>query len=194
MDIVRQRVSLNSVKHLHDVGSKRGVEYGINNVVVQPGGKPTIWKFFAVIMNEGDEVLYPNPGYPIYESQIKYQGGIPIPYSYDETETGFAIDIEKLRASITDKTTALVYNNYQNPISAASSQDEMEALADLAIEHDLWVLSDDAYYEIRYTDEPPRSIVNIPGMKERTVIIYVLQKICHDGVASWCFHWTIRSD
>ncbi|MBT4154180.1 MAG: aminotransferase class I/II-fold pyridoxal phosphate-dependent enzyme [Candidatus Marinimicrobia bacterium] len=160
----------------HDVGSKRGVEYGINNVVVQPGGKPTIWKFFAVIMNEGDEVLYPNPGYPIYESQIKYQGGIPIPYSYDETETGFAIDIEKLRASITDKTTALVYNNYQNPISAASSQDEMEALADLAIEHDLWVLSDDAYYEIRYTDEPPRSIVNIPGMKERTVILYTFSK------------------
>ena len=160
----------------HDVGSKRGVQYGFENVVVQPGGKPTIWKFFAVVMNEGDEVLYPNPGYPIYESQIKYQGGIPVPYGYDETETGFAIDIQKLRASITDKTTTLVYNNYQNPISAASSQEEIEALAELALEHDLWVLSDDAYYEIRYTDEPPRSIVNIPGMKERTVILYTFSK------------------
>ena len=160
----------------YDVGTKRGVNYSLENVVVQPGGKPTIWKFFAVVMNEGDEVLYPNPGYPIYESQIKYQGGIPIPYGYDETESGFAIDIEKLSASITDKTTALVYNNYQNPISAASSQAEMEALAELAIEHDLWVLSDDAYYEIRYTDEPPRSIVNIPGMKERTVILYTFSK------------------
>ena len=160
----------------HDVGSKRGVQYGFENVVVQPGGKPTIWKFFAVVMNEGDEVLYPNPGYPIYESQIKYQGGIPVPYGYDETETGFAIDIQKLRASITDKTTTLVYNNYQNPISAASSQEEIEALAELALEHDLWVLSDDAYYEIRYTDEPPRSIVNIPGLKERTVILYTFSK------------------
>jgi aspartate/methionine/tyrosine aminotransferase len=160
----------------HDVGSKRGVQYGFENVVVQPGGKPTIWKFFAVVMNEGDEVLYPNPGYPIYESQIKYQGGIPVPYSYDETDSGFAIDIEKLRTSITDKTTALVYNNYQNPISAASSQTEMEALAELALEHDLWVLSDDAYYEIRYTDEPPRSIVNIPGMQERTLILYTFSK------------------
>ena len=160
----------------NDVGTKRNVQYGFENVVVQPGGKPTIWKFFAVVMNEGDEVLYPNPGYPIYESQIKFQGGIPIPYGYDETESGFAIDIEKLRASITDKTTALVYNNYQNPISAASSQEEMEALAELALEHDLWVLSDDAYYEIRYTDEPPRSIVSLPGMLERTVILYTFSK------------------
>ena len=144
--------------------------------MVQPGGKPTIWKFFAVVMNEGDEVLYPNPGYPIYESQIKYQGGIPVPYSYDETDSGFAIDIEKLRASITEKTTMLVYNNYQNPICAASSQEEVEALAELALEHDLWVLSDDAYYEIRYTDEPPRSIVNIPGMQERTLILYTFSK------------------
>lgn len=160
----------------HDVGSKRNVQYSTNNVVIQPGGKPTIWKFLAAVMNEGDEVLYPNPGYPIYESQIQFQGGTPISYGYDETDSGFAIDIEKLRASITDKTTALIYNNYQNPISAASSQEEMEAIANLAIEHDLWVLSDDAYYEIRYSDEKPLSIVNIPGMYERTVILYTFSK------------------
>ena len=77
----------------HDVGSKRGVEYGLENVVIQPGGKPTIWKFLATVMNEGDEALYPNPGYPIYESQIGYQGGIPVPYSYNETDTGFEIDM-----------------------------------------------------------------------------------------------------
>ena len=68
----------------------------MENVVIQPGGKPTIWKFFAVVMNEGDEVLYPNPGYPIYESQIQFQGGVPVPYGYDETDTGFVIDIEKI--------------------------------------------------------------------------------------------------
>lgn len=160
----------------HDVGSRRGVEYALDNVVIQPGGKPTIWKFLATVMNEGDEALYPNPGYPIYESQIGYQGGIPVPYSYNETDTGFEIDMEKLRNSITNKTTILIYNNYQNPMSATSSQEEIESLAALAIEHDLWVLSDDAYFEIRYTDRPPRSIVSIPGMKERTVILYTFSK------------------
>ena len=160
----------------HDVGSKRGVEYGLENVVIQPGGKPTIWKFIATVMNEGDEALYPNPGYPIYESQIGYQGGIPVPYSYNETDTGFEIDMEKLRNSITDKTTILIYNNYQNPMSASSSLKEMQSLAALATEHDLWVLSDDAYFEIRYTDRSPRSIVSIPGMKERTVILYTFSK------------------
>ena len=160
----------------HDVGSKRGVEYGLENVVIQPGGKPTIWKFLATVMNEGDEALYPNPGYPIYESQIGYQGGIPVSYSYNETDTGFEIDMEKLRNSITDKTTILIYNNYQNPLSASSSLEEMQSLAALATEHDLWVLSDDAYFEIRYTDRSPRSIVSIPGMKERTVILYTFSK------------------
>ncbi|SVA88670.1 uncharacterized protein METZ01_LOCUS141524, partial [marine metagenome] len=113
-----------------DMGSKRGVDYSLENVVIQPGGKPTIWKFIASVMNEGDEVLYPNPGYPIYESQIQFQGGVAVPYGYIETETGFAIDLEKLRDSITPKTTALIYNNYQNPMSAASSKEEMEALAE----------------------------------------------------------------
>ena len=160
----------------HDVGSKRGVEYGLENVVIQPGGKPTIWKFLATVMIEGDEALYPNPGYPIYESQIGYQGGIPVSYSYNETDTGFEIDMEKLRNSITDKTTILIYNNYQNPLSASSSLEEMQSLAALAIEHDLWVLSDDAYFEIRYTDESPRSIVSFPGMKKRTVILYTFSK------------------
>ena len=63
-----------------DVGEKRTVKYGLDNVIIQPGGKPTIWKFLATVMNPGDEVLYPNPGYPIYESQINYQGGIALPY------------------------------------------------------------------------------------------------------------------
>ena len=160
----------------NDVGSKRGVEYGLDNVVIQPGGKPTIWKFLATVMNIGDEVLYPNPGYPIYESQTTYQGGIPIPYSYIETDSGFCLDLEKIASSITDKTKILIYNNYQNPTSAASSKDEMEALASLAIKHDLWVLSDDAYYEIQYNNQEPLSIVNIPGMKERTVLLYTFSK------------------
>ena len=101
-------------------------------------------------MNPGDEVLYPNPGYPIYESQIEYQRGLAVPYRYIQTEKGFDIDIEHLKTLITDKTVALIYNNYQNPISAESSIEEMEQIADIAISNDLWVLSDEAYYEMIY--------------------------------------------
>ena len=159
----------------HDVGTKRGVTYGSNNVSVQPGGKPTIGKFIAAVMNPGDEVLFPNPGYPIYESQIEYQGGRSMPYGYVQTDKGFDIDLDRMKASITDKTVAIIYNNYQNPLSAESSKEEMEAIAQLAIEHDLWVLADDAYYEVIYEGNS-LSIVSIPGMQERTVILYTFSK------------------
>ncbi len=159
----------------NDVGQRRNVIYSPENVAVQPGGKPTIGKFIAAIMNPGDEILYPNPGYPIYESQIEYQGGLAVPYRYMQTDKGFDIDIEHLKASITDKTVALIYNNYQNPISAESSKEEMEQIADIAISNNLWVLSDEAYYEMIY-DGTPRSIVEIPNMKERTIILYTFSK------------------
>ncbi|MAW69107.1 MAG: aspartate aminotransferase [Candidatus Marinimicrobia bacterium] len=159
----------------NDVGSRRGLTYGPDNVSIQPGGKPTIGKFIAAIMNPGDEVLYPNPGYPIYESQIEYQGGNALPYGYVQTNTGFNIDIDFLKDCITDKTEAIIYNNYQNPISAESSQQEMEAIAQLAIDNDLWVLADEAYHEMIYEGES-RSIASIPGMQERTVILYTFSK------------------
>ena len=159
----------------NDVGAKRSINYEPDNVSVQPGGKPTIGKFIASVMNPGDQVLYPNPGYPIYESQIEYQGGLAIPYHYVPRAKGFDIDIDHLKASINDKTVAIIYNNYQNPISAESTIEEMEAIAEIAIENDLWVLSDDAYYEIIY-DGKARSIVSIPGMKERTVVLYTFSK------------------
>ena len=159
----------------YDAGQRRNVVYSPENVAVQPGGKPTIGKFIAAIMDPGDEVLYPNPGYPIYESQIEYQGGLAVPYRYIQTEKGFDIDIEHLKTSITDKTVALIYNNYQNPISAESSIEEMEQIADIAISNDLWVLSDEAYYEMIY-EGSSRSIVEIPNMKERTVVLYTFSK------------------
>ena len=158
-----------------DVGSKRGLEYTAENVSIQPGGKPVIGKFLSTVMNPNDEVLYPNPGYPIYESQIEYQGGIAVPYGYLETETGFNLDLDAIKNSISPKTKAIIYNNFQNPNSAESSDKEMEELAELCIKHDLWVLSDEAYFEIQYSGSP-RSIVGLPGMQERTVILYTCSK------------------
>ena len=158
-----------------DVGSKRGLHYSAENVSVQPGGKPVIGKFLATVMNPADEVLYPNPGYPIYESQIEYQGGVAVPYGYIETETGFNLDLDAIRDAITPKTKAIIYNNFQNPNSAESSRQEMEELAELCIAHDLWVLSDEAYFEVQYSGKP-QSIVSLPGMQERTVILYTCSK------------------
>ena len=159
----------------NDVGVKRAVVYDPDNVAVQPGGKPTIGKFISSVLDPGDEILYPNPGYPIYESQIEYQGGRAIPYTYVQTDSGFDIDIEKIRDSISKNTVAIIYNNYQNPMSAESSEKEMHDIAQIAIENDLWVLSDEAYFEIIYEGDA-KSIVSIPGMKERTVILYTFSK------------------
>lgn len=158
-----------------DVGTKRQLQYCPEQVSIQPGGKPVISKFIAAVMNPGDEVLYPNPGYPIYESQIEYQGGVAIPYGYIETLNGFELDMDMIKKSINNKTKALIYNNFQNPNGAQSSPQEMEQLAQLAIAHDLWVLSDEAYFEIQYSGVP-ESIASIPGMQERTVILYTCSK------------------
>ena len=158
-----------------DIGARRGTSVKPENVVVMTGGKPVITKFLQAVMNPGQEVLYPNPGFPIYESQIEYLGGTAVPYRYLPTDAGFAIDIEQIRASITPNTVAIIYNNLQNPISAESTAAEREAIAQLAIEHDLWVLSDEAYFETRYEGEST-SITSIPGMAERTVILYTFSK------------------
>jgi aspartate/methionine/tyrosine aminotransferase len=159
----------------HDIGSRRGLNFEPANVVVQPGGKPVIGKFIQTVMEPGDEVLYPNPGYPIYESQIDYYGGIAVPYRYVETPTGFALDMEYLASMITPKTKALIYNDLQNPLSSESSAEEMAAVAELAIANNLYVLSDEAYFEMRY-DGTSSSIASLPGMQERTTILYTFSK------------------
>jgi aspartate/methionine/tyrosine aminotransferase len=157
-----------------NIGGDRGIALTPENIVVQTGGKPVITKFVQSVVNPGDGVLYPNPGYPIYESQVDYYGGTPLPYSYRETPTGFAIDLDQLR-ELAPRAKALVYNNLQNPLGCESSKEEMQAIADLAIEHDLWVLSDEAYFEMRYAGEST-SIASLPGMAERTVILYTFSK------------------
>lgn len=158
-----------------DVGTRRGISYQPDEVSIQPGGKPVIGKFIAAIVNPGDEVLYPNPGYPIYESQIEYQGGKAVPYPYVKTDAGFDIDLGAIGQAVGPQTKALIINNYQNPTGAECSAEELQALAEIALEHDLWVLSDEAYFEIRY-EGAARSIASLPGMKERTVILYTFSK------------------
>jgi len=158
-----------------NIGADRGMELSATNIVVQPGGKPVITKFIQTLMNPGDGVLYPNPGYPIYESQVEYYGGRPLPYRYHETDTGFGIDLDQLRELAASGATAIIYNNLQNPLGCESSAEEMQTIAEIAIEHDLWVLSDEAYFEMRYSGTST-SIASLPGMAERTVILYTFSK------------------
>lgn len=157
-----------------DIGRGRGLDLSAANIVVQPGGKPVITKFIQALMNPGDGVLYPNPGYPIYESQIDYFGGRAMPYRYRETETGFGIDLDQLR-ELAPQARLLIYNNLQNPLGCESTPEEMAEIARIAIEHDLMVLSDEAYFEMRYSGTST-SIASLPGMLERTVILYTFSK------------------
>jgi aspartate/methionine/tyrosine aminotransferase len=157
------------------VSVNRGQSYSMENVAIQPGGKPTIGKFILALMNPGDEVLYPNPGYPIYESMIEFHGGKAVPYTYREGSDNFEIDLDMLEGSITEKTRILVLNDLQNPTGAECSRAEMERLAQIVLKHDLYVLSDEAYFDIRY-EGTSSSIVSLPGMAERCVILYTFSK------------------
>lgn len=158
-----------------DINHARGTGYTMENVAIQPGGKPTIGKFILALMNAGDEVLYPNPGYPIYESQIEFNGGKAVPYSYTEGKNGFSIDIESIEKKITGRTKAIIINDPQNPTAAECTPEELTAIANLAKKYDLVVLSDEAYFDIRYEGKSI-SIASLPGMQERTIILYTFSK------------------
>ncbi len=159
----------------NEVNASRGLDYRAENVAVQPGGKPVIGKFLLTLMNPGDEVLYPNPGFPIYESQIEFHGGVAVPYRFVESATGFEIDLEALERSITPRTRLLILNDLQNPLGAECSPQEFERLSEIVSQHDLWVLSDEAYFDVRYSGTST-SFASIADMARRTVILYTFSK------------------
>ncbi|MBA7686133.1 Histidinol-phosphate aminotransferase [subsurface metagenome] len=120
-------------------------------------------KFILALMNPGDEVLYPNPGYPIYESQIEFHGGKAVPYAYFEGAEGFELGIDSMESQITPRTKLLIVNDLQNPTGAECSAGERERLAELVLKHGLYVLCDEAYFDIRYEGKS-YSLASLPGM------------------------------
>jgi aspartate/methionine/tyrosine aminotransferase len=158
-----------------DVNRSHGTHYTMENVVVQPGGKPTITKFIQAAMNQGDEVLYPSPGYPIYESQIEFHGGKASPYRYREGAHGFEIDLDAFERAITPRTRLLVLNDLQNPTGAEAHPEELRRLAALVQRNDLLVLCDEAYFHIRYSGKSA-SLASLPGMEERCLLLYTFSK------------------
>jgi len=158
-----------------DINKSHGTNYTVENVAIQPGGKPTISKFFMAMMNAGDEVLYPNPGYPIYESQIEFQGGKGLPYTYHEGKENFELDIDEIESKITKQTKLIVVNDLQNPMGAEASPAELVALAEMIKRHDLFVLCDEAYFDIRYEGKS-NSLAALPDMEERCLVLYTFSK------------------
>ncbi|HOQ44275.1 MAG TPA: pyridoxal phosphate-dependent aminotransferase [Bryobacteraceae bacterium] len=147
----------------------RDVRVGPQNVTVVPGGKPVIFFTLMALIEPGDEVIYPNPGFPIYESMIRFLGGVPVPMPLVE-ERGFSFDLDLLRRKISAKTKLLILNSPHNPTGGVIPAADMEVIAGLVRDRDLMVLSDEIYSRIVY-GAAPVSIASFPGMLERTIIL-----------------------
>ena len=158
-----------------DVSDSHRLRYGPDNVSVQTGGKPVIGKFLLTMMDPGDEVLYPNPGFPIYSSLIEFFGGRAVPYTYVEGPDGFSLDLEQIERLVTPATKLLILNDLHNPTGAECTPRELEGLAELVRRHRLFVLCDEAYFDVRY-EGSSHSFASLPGMDERCVILYTFSK------------------
>jgi len=152
------------------ISESRGMDVSIDEIVVTPGAKPIMFFGIMACVDEGDEVIYPNPGFPIFESVINFVGAKPVPVPLKE-EVDFRFDLDALRDSVSDKTRMIIINSPQNPTGGFLLKSDLEAIAELAIKHDAIVMSDEVYSQIIYDDAKHESIAALPGMKERTIII-----------------------
>ena len=151
------------------ISATRGIEVHPDEVSVTPGAKPIIFFTILACIDEGDEVIYPDPGFPTYESVISFIGAKAVPLPLKE-EVDFRFRIEDLKAAITNRTRLLIINSPQNPTGGVLTKSDLEAIAELAVKHDIIVISDEVYSKILYEGKH-QSIISIPGMKERTVLI-----------------------
>jgi aspartate/methionine/tyrosine aminotransferase len=152
-----------------DVSRRRGIHVGPEHVSIVPGAKPMIFFPMLALLEPGDEVIYPDPGFPIYESMIRTLGATPVPMPLVESR-GFSFDLNLLQDKLGDRTKMVVMNSPQNPTGGMIPEDDMRAIADLLRDRDLIVLADEIYSRIYY-DDPPVSIARYPGMLEKTIIL-----------------------
>jgi aspartate/methionine/tyrosine aminotransferase len=151
------------------VSRTREVEVSPDDVVVVPGGKPIMFFTMLALIDEGDEVIYPNPGFPIYESMINYVGGKAVPIQLHE-ERDFAIDVRELTALITDRTRLIILNSPQNPTGGILPREDIEQVARAIGDRNIMVLSDEIYSRLQFEGEP-FSIMKVPGMQDRTILL-----------------------
>ncbi len=152
-----------------EIADTRGISVSGDNVVVTPGGKPIMFFVLLALAEHGDEVLYPNPGFPIYESMINFAGAEAVPMPLRE-DRDFNVDVDQVAEQITPATKLMIINSPNNPCGSVMSRDELRALAELAVERDVLVLADEIYSRFLYEGEH-HSITAFPGMAERTIIL-----------------------
>lgn len=148
----------------------RGLDATREQVVVFPGGKPTMSYLILALINEGDEVIYPNPGFPIYESMIEFVGAKAVPLPLTE-DSGFGFSAEAIEERITDRTRMLIINSPGNPTAGVLEPELLDQVAEIAVKHDLFVLSDEIYSRLLFDGREHHSIATRPGMAERTCIL-----------------------
>ena len=152
-----------------DSTKRRGAPATPEMVVVTPGAKPILFFAILALVDPGDEVLYPDPGFPIYRSMIRYVGGEPVPIRL-LAEKQFALDVDQLVSRIGDKTRLIILNSPHNPTGGVIPEDGLRAIADAAVRHGVPVLSDEIYGRIVYDGEH-RSIASLPGMQQLTIML-----------------------
>jgi aspartate/methionine/tyrosine aminotransferase len=151
------------------VHQTRGVGVDAEQVVITPGAKPIIFFTMLALLDAGDEVIYPNPGFPIYESMIDYIGAKRVPLMLSESND-FSFDPDHLASLVTKRTKLLILNSPHNPTGGVLARDTVARLSELAVKHDFYVLSDEIYMRIQYEGEHV-SPYSFPGMRERTVVL-----------------------
>ena len=152
-----------------EVTRTRGVRFTPEEVVVVPGGKPIIFFTILALVEEGDQVIYPNPGFPIYESMINFVGAQAVPVPLRE-ERDFRLDVDELAGHITDRTRLIIINSPQNPTGGVLTKNDIHDIAAAIADRNLMVLSDEIYGRLLFEGEP-FSISAVEGMKERTVVL-----------------------
>jgi len=151
------------------VSETRRVNVTPDEVVVVPGGKPIIFFSILALAEEGDEIIYPNPGFPIYESMINYVGAKAVPIRLRE-ELEFRLDVDELASLINDRTKLLILNSPQNPTGGVLTKEDIAAIAHAIGDRNILVLSDEIYSQLVFEGEH-HSIMSIDGMKERTILL-----------------------
>jgi aspartate/methionine/tyrosine aminotransferase len=151
------------------ISETRGIQVGAEHVCVVPGAKPIMFFTMMALVEPGDEVIYPDPGFPIYESIIRFLNAVPVPVPLVE-ERGFSFDLNVLRDRLSAKTKMVVLNSPANPTGGVIPKDDVKQIADMLQDRDLVILSDEIYRRICYGEEPA-SITSLPGMLEKTIIL-----------------------
>ncbi len=151
------------------VGETRAVDISPEEVVVTPGAKPIMFFTIMALVGQGDEVIYPNPGFPIYESVINFVGGVPVPIPLRE-ESGFGFDLELFERKVSSRTRLIIINSPENPTGGVLDRDQIQLIARLAAERRIPVLADEIYRQFLYEGEFT-SIMGFPGMRELTVLL-----------------------